>query len=88
MTADTQMKAHAAIARALADNGIKDLFGLIGDANLYMVDSFVRDLTWTVAADLHRVEPGRRGERELLRGRTPVAAGEAAEEPPQHPDVH
>ncbi|HKY82373.1 MAG TPA: thiamine pyrophosphate-binding protein [Sphingobium sp.] len=37
------MKVHAAIARALSDNGVETLFGLIGDANLYMVDSFVRD---------------------------------------------
>ena len=37
------MKAHAAIARALSDNGVDTIFGLIGDANLYMVDSFVRD---------------------------------------------
>ena len=37
------MKVHAAIARALSDNGVETLFGLIGDANLYMVDSFIRD---------------------------------------------
>lgn len=39
--ADT-MKVHAAIARALRDNGVETLFGLIGDANLYVVDSFIR----------------------------------------------
>lgn len=33
---------HEAIARALADNSVQTLFGLIGDANLYFVDSFVR----------------------------------------------
>jgi thiamine pyrophosphate-dependent acetolactate synthase large subunit-like protein len=37
------MKFHAAVARALADNGVSVIFGLIGDANLYMMDSFVRD---------------------------------------------
>ncbi|MBF7015249.1 thiamine pyrophosphate-binding protein (plasmid) [Novosphingobium resinovorum] len=37
------LKVHAAIARALHDNGTTDLFGLIGDANLYFADSFVRD---------------------------------------------
>jgi thiamine pyrophosphate-dependent acetolactate synthase large subunit-like protein len=37
------MKVHAAIAQALRDNGVAVLFGLIGDANLYMVDSYVRD---------------------------------------------
>jgi thiamine pyrophosphate-dependent acetolactate synthase large subunit-like protein len=37
------MKVHAAIARALADNGVTTMFGIIGDANLYMADSFVRE---------------------------------------------
>lgn len=36
------MKAHGAIARALADNQVRTLFGLIGDGNLFMVDSFIR----------------------------------------------
>ena len=31
------------IARAVADHGVTTLFGLMGDANLFMVDSFVRD---------------------------------------------
>ena len=31
------------IARAVADHGVQTLFGLMGDANLFMVDSFVRD---------------------------------------------
>ncbi len=38
-----QVKVHYAIAQALRDNGVETLFGLMGDANLYMVDSFVRD---------------------------------------------
>lgn len=38
-----QTKVHKAIAQALHDNGVRDLFGLIGDANLYLSDSFVRD---------------------------------------------
>ncbi|MBS0317732.1 MAG: thiamine pyrophosphate-binding protein [Proteobacteria bacterium] len=37
------MKVHEAIARALADIGVTQLFGLIGDANLFMVDSYIRD---------------------------------------------
>lgn len=37
------LKVHKAIAKALADNGVEQIFGLIGDANLYMVDSFTRD---------------------------------------------
>lgn len=36
------MKVHQAIARTLADIGATQLFGLIGDGNLYMVDSYVR----------------------------------------------
>jgi acetolactate synthase I/II/III large subunit len=34
---------HSAVARALRDNGIDTVFGLIGDANLYMVDAFIRE---------------------------------------------
>jgi len=34
---------HQSIARAVADHGITTMFGLMGDANLFMVDSFVRD---------------------------------------------
>jgi acetolactate synthase-1/2/3 large subunit len=37
------IKVHQAIAKALTDVGVVTLFGLIGDANLYMVDSFIRD---------------------------------------------
>lgn len=36
------MKLYEALARALVDHRIDTLFGLIGDANLYMVDSYVR----------------------------------------------
>ncbi len=34
---------YQAIARAIRDHGTTKLFGLMGDANLFMVDSFVRD---------------------------------------------
>ncbi|RFU12128.1 thiamine pyrophosphate-binding protein [Rhodobacteraceae bacterium W635] len=34
---------YQSIARAVDDHGIDTMFGLIGDANLFMVDSFVRD---------------------------------------------
>jgi thiamine pyrophosphate-dependent acetolactate synthase large subunit-like protein len=37
------MKVHEAIAKALVDNGVDTMFGLIGDANLFMVDRFVKD---------------------------------------------
>lgn len=36
------MKVHEAIAQALFDNGVRTLFGLIGDGNLFLVDSFTR----------------------------------------------
>lgn len=38
-----RMTLHAAIARALVDNGTEVMFGLIGDANLFIVNSFVRE---------------------------------------------
>lgn len=34
---------HQSLAKALDDHGVETLFGLMGDANLFMVDSFVRD---------------------------------------------
>lgn len=37
------IKVYLALARALRDVGAETIFGLIGDANLYMVDAFVRD---------------------------------------------
>ena len=37
------MFVHQSIAKSLADHGVQTLFGLMGDANLYMVDSYVRD---------------------------------------------
>src|SRR5580692_6574254 len=37
------MKVHAAIANTLAHNEIDVVFGVIGDANLYIVDSFVNE---------------------------------------------
>jgi len=33
---------HEAIARVLADQGATTIFGVVGDANLYMMDSFQR----------------------------------------------
>ncbi|BAL87806.1 putative thiamine pyrophosphate enzyme [Actinoplanes missouriensis 431] len=37
------MKLHAALARALAAHQVGTMFGLIGDANLFMVHSFVHE---------------------------------------------
>ena len=36
------MKVHEALAKAVFDHGAETMFGLIGDANLYMVDSYIR----------------------------------------------
>jgi len=38
------MPVHAAIAHALRDQGVETLFGLMGDANLFTVDHYVREL--------------------------------------------
>lgn len=38
----TEVRVYRAIAHALVLHGIRTMFGLIGDANLFMVDSFVR----------------------------------------------
>lgn len=37
-----EMHVHQSIAQALADHDVDTVFGLMGDANLFMVDSFVR----------------------------------------------
>lgn len=37
------MKLHSALAKALIDNGVTTMFGVVGDANVYMVDSFQRE---------------------------------------------
>ncbi len=39
----TDLHVHQALARALKDHGVDTLFGLMGDANLFMADSFVRE---------------------------------------------
>ncbi|WP_084397174.1 thiamine pyrophosphate-binding protein [Henriciella aquimarina] len=36
-------KTYEALAKAVTDNGIDTMFGLIGDGNLYFVDSYIRD---------------------------------------------
>ncbi len=36
------MHFHEAFARALSDQGITDIFGIIGDGNLFIIDSFER----------------------------------------------
>ena len=39
----TTIYTYQSIARAVAEHGTDTMFGLMGDANLFMVDSFVRD---------------------------------------------
>ena len=38
-----EMHVHQSIAHALKDHGVDTVFGLMGDANLFMVDAYVRD---------------------------------------------
>ena len=38
-----QIHVYQSIARACHEHGVQTMFGLMGDANLFMVDSFVRD---------------------------------------------
>jgi acetolactate synthase-1/2/3 large subunit len=38
---------HEAIARALSDHGVSTVFGVLGDANLYAMDAFQRQLEGT-----------------------------------------
>lgn len=47
------MKVHQAIARALADNGVDIVFGLMGDGNMFMCDSFIRDCGGQFVAAAH-----------------------------------
>lgn len=47
------MKVHEALARGLTDHGVDTVFGLIGDANLFLVDSFVRRQQGTYVAAAH-----------------------------------
>lgn len=37
------MKVYQTIARTLSENGVDVMFGLMGDANMFMVDSYIRD---------------------------------------------
>lgn len=40
---DEKINTYQSIAQAVLDNGIDTMFGLMGDANLFMVDYYVRD---------------------------------------------
>jgi acetolactate synthase-1/2/3 large subunit len=47
------MKVYEAMARALVDNDVTTLFGVMGDGNLYFVDSFVREAGGKYVASDH-----------------------------------
>lgn len=47
------MPVHAALAHALQDQGVKTLYGLMGDANLFMVDHYVRELKGRYVPAVH-----------------------------------
>ena len=47
------MKVHQAVAKALVDNGVDTIFGLLGDANMFMVDSFVHEFGGKFVAAAH-----------------------------------
>ena len=47
------MPVHAALACALRDQGVKTLYGLMGDANLFMVDHYVRELKGRYVPAVH-----------------------------------
>lgn len=46
-------KVHQALARSLFDNGVDTIFGLMGDANMFMVRSYIRECGGTFVAASH-----------------------------------
>jgi thiamine pyrophosphate-dependent acetolactate synthase large subunit-like protein len=44
------MKVHASLAATLLDHGVRTMFGVIGDGNMYFVDSFMHDRGGTYVA--------------------------------------
>jgi thiamine pyrophosphate-dependent acetolactate synthase large subunit-like protein len=52
-TLSSTLPVYAAAARNLADYGVRAVFGLIGDANLFMADSFLRDCGGRYIAAAH-----------------------------------
>jgi len=50
---ESSMKVHQAVAKALIDNGVDTIFGLLGDANMFMVDSFVHEFGGKFVAAAH-----------------------------------
>ncbi len=50
---DSTIKGHQAIAQALLEGGVDTLFGLIGDGNLFMVNSYVHEGHGTYVGAAH-----------------------------------
>ena len=44
---------HVVIAHALRDQGVKTLYGLMGDSNIFMVDHYVRELKGRYVPAVH-----------------------------------
>lgn len=49
----TLVPLHRVLAEALADAGLTTMFGLLGDGNLWLIDTFVRDFDGTYVAATH-----------------------------------
>ena len=49
------MKVHQAVARTLAENGVRTIFGVMGDANMFAMHSFVQDQGGTFVSASHEV---------------------------------
>src|SRR5438477_9618919 len=47
------LRVHQAIARMLVANGVSTIFGLMGDANMFMIDYFIRECGGTFVAAAH-----------------------------------
>lgn len=50
-----QIRGHEAIARAVWENGAHTMFGLIGDGNLFFVDSYIRQCGGKYVGSAHEV---------------------------------
>ncbi|MEM7058811.1 MAG: thiamine pyrophosphate-binding protein [Pseudomonadota bacterium] len=48
-----EIPVHQSIARTLSEHGVDTLFGLMGDANLFMVDHYVKELGGTFVPAAH-----------------------------------
>ena len=49
------MRLYQALAKALRDHGVTTLFGLIGDANLFMVDAYIKEFGGTYVSAANEI---------------------------------